>query len=445
MNRKRFGFVLFIGLVGFGAIEGEVKGEEVRLSLEEAMKRAEVYALSLMGAQIDVEEGDATVQEAYASALPKVNLNALSGRYMISPETYIPAFNMRVRFMPTNDITSQLTLDQPLWLGGKVGLALQAAKVYRQLARQSQQVEKSRVRSAVVRGYFGLALSRQVLQVMEESYLQAERHRQLAEAFFQQGVISEYDLLRAETSVRSLEPEVEKAHQAVKLAETALKHYLGLKPEDTITLTDSLSLEGSVGDISLPDALNTAAQRRGEYQIADLNLNLRQIALKVEQRSIYWPNFFLNFTYQWRVAEDRWANITPDRWSNEFRWQVVMSIPLFDGFATPARVEKAKLGIRRAHLQKQMLAQGIELEVTQIVSEIQRARRHVESQRAAVQLSEKAYQIAMVRYEQGVGTEMEVQDARIAWERARLGYLQGIYDLKVAQAEFERAVLARAN
>ncbi|MFN3821593.1 MAG: TolC family protein [bacterium] len=428
--------IFIFSLIGFSSLEGK----EWRLSLKEALELAEKRTITLQLAQMDVEEGDATVREAYASAMPSISLNGVIGRYFIAPETYIPAFHMRVKFFPTNDITSQVAFQQPIWLGGRVGLALQAAKVYRQLARFNLQAEKSRVKSSVIREYFGLSLSRQLVKLMEESYEQAERHRQIAEEFYQQGLISQYDLLRAQTAVKSLEPEVERARQVALLAETTLKQRLGFPSSERIIPLDSLAEPDQSETLPISLALERAYEQRPEFRVADLNFRLREIALKVEERSIYWPNFFLNIHYQWRVAEDRFRDIAPPRWSNEFRGQVVMSLPLFDGWATSARVQKAKLGLRRAYLQKEQLSNGVELEITQVLSELQRAQKQVESQKVALKLAEKAYQIALERYEQGVGTELEVQDARLARDKARLGYLQGLYDLRVAQAEYQRSV-----
>ena len=141
-----------------------------------------------------------------------------------------------------------------------------------------------------------------------------------------------------------------------------------------------------------------------------------------------------------REAQQDVFELPKTYWSESFTWTFQASIPLFDGFATQSRVQKAQIDLRRVSLQRLQLEQGIRLEVTNAVTELHRAEEQVASHKATVELAEKAFRIAQTRYEQGVGTELEVLDSQLSLKSVRLGYLQGLYDLRVAEAEYARIV-----
>jgi len=338
-----------------------------------------------------------------------------------------------------------MSLDQPLWLGGKVGLAVQAAQTYRKIAREGHAAARAQLKSIVIHDYFGLALARKSLEVVEETYEQAGRHVNTAEQMFNAGAASQFDLLRARTNHRLIEPEIARARQAVAVAETNLRNRLGLDPDSRIILTDEVAIGAVSTRLGLKEALFSARESRPEFRQMDLNYDLRSLALKVEERSLYWPNFFLNVTYQLQASHDHIAEVGPPDWSRGLRFQIVASVPLFDGFATEWRIEKARLALRRVELMQRQLEEGIRLEVTALLAERQRAAESVASSHAAVELAVKAFEIAELRFAQGVGTDLEVQDARLALSNARLGMLRSEYDLRVADAEYDRAVRSDQN
>lgn len=421
---------------------GLIDAQPGYLSLKDALLLAELHDTGLESARIDVETGDALVREATAGAMPVVSLSASTGRYVISPTTSIPAFGPgKFHLTPANDAAVGIQIAQPVWLGGRVGLALEAAKIYGNLSRASLLAAKANLKKRVIKDYFSLSLALEVLKVTEETFIQAKNHSEKAKQLFDVGMISEFDLLRAQTEVKSFEPELRRAIQILELARTNLINNLGLPQDSQIVLTDSLTTyTGDIPNGETGALFESAVGRRPEFKVVALQKSLNNISLKVEERSIYWPNIYFNLIYQTQGQDDHYANMSPSTWSTAMRWGLSVNIPLFDGFATPARVEKARLGIRRTALAEQELRNGVRMEVTAALTEFRRAYETAAGNEEVLKLAAKAYSISLVRYEQGLGTELDVQDARLTLNRSRLGYLQGLYDLRMAEAEFARVI-----
>lgn len=434
-----------------------VHAEEVSLSLEQALAHAENNDLSLAKAGLEVESGDAQVREAVSAALPNISLSSTMMRHMILPSMYFPKITFEyVSGTDTttmmigggrspaglpSDITTDISLQQPIWLAGKIGMALKAARIYRQIARDALTSNRARLKSDVIREYFGLVLMRDVVEVTEEAYSQANRHAETVKRMYDVGMASEFDLLRAQVEVKTLEPEIANSKKNAELARIALCNRLGLDLGDDIILTDELSSEAVTIDMTdFETAYETARQHRSEFKVFDLRGRLDEIALKVEQRNIYWPNFVFGLNYRRQYQDQSFNSVRDVYWPDSFTWTLNMSVPLFDGFATSARVQKARIGLRRTKLELSQLEQGLSLEVSFVLSELKRAEDQINSLTAALGLARKALDIAETRYEQGISTELEVLDSQLALHRAQLGHLQGLYDLRVANAEYARIV-----
>ncbi len=72
--------------------------------------------------------------------------------------------------------------------------------------------------------------------------------------------------------------------------------------------------------------------------------------------------------------------------------------------------------------------------------DLQEAKQLIDSQAKNVVQAEKALKIAEVRYDSGIGTQLELFDAQLALERTHMGYIQGIYNYNTAKFDWEKSV-----
>jgi len=418
---------------------------EIRLSLEQALALAEKNDLELAAANLDVESGDATVREAISTALPRLTVTGTLMRHMVQPKMYLPDPLFEgggyITISPPNSISTQVSLQQPIWLAGKVGMALKAAKMYRQIARNSLDANRANLKSDIIREYFGYTLASKVVEITRETHEQANRHAATVKRMFEVGMASEFDLLRAEVEVRNLEPKIARAEKNVELARIGFCNRLGLNMEDEIILTDELSPDiQAVPPLGYSAALDAVHEVRPEFKVIDLQEKLSRINVKAEGRNLLWPNFTFGLNYSRDAQGNKYKDLVDMAWPETFTWLINAQIPLFDGFATPAKVQKARIELRRIQYQKQQFEQAIQLEVSNTLSELKRVQDQMNSLKASNELAEKALDIAETRFAQGMSTELEVLDARLAQRSASLAYLQGMYDLMVANAEYARVV-----
>jgi len=129
-----------------------------------------------------------------------------------------------------------------------------------------------------------------------------------------------------------------------------------------------------------------------------------------------------------------------DNRSNSVAAGIKMEFTIFDGLSTYSRIQQAQADYRKIEYQKNQLIDGIKMEIKQSELRMKEAQEQIETQRQNVIQSEKALKIAEVRYNNGIGTQLELFDAQLILEQAQMGHIKGIYDYLIAKTDWERAI-----
>ena len=117
-----------------------------------------------------------------------------------------------------------------------------------------------------------------------------------------------------------------------------------------------------------------------------------------------------------------------------------LSFPIFTGFRTGARVEQARAALQRAEAQRDQVHKQVELDVARARAEVARAQALLAARRETVRQADRALHIAGVRYTNGIATQLEVSDARVAAQQSQVNEVQATRDYVVALARLERAL-----
>jgi outer membrane protein len=451
-------WVLLVGsstLIGFQgpttawALDGYQTGTHdnaMVVTLEDAWQLAAQNNKDLQIAREAVILADGQVREAWSAALPRISA---SGQYQRNIET--PVFYISMADPETGEESTQtfkmgednsyagiLKLEQPLWLAGKIGLGLKAAKLYRNLSRESLRSAGVYLRYQVAQSFFGVLLAKAMLEVTQENLDLTQQHADRIHRLFEQGQVSEYDVIRADVQVANQRPEVLTAENQLQLAENALKSLLG------IDLNRQVEFQGELvpveqEELTADAAYQLALQRRAEQQILNLQKQINSVQYTAESRDIYWPNFYLS-------ADATWQTQAPDYAFEDYEWNrsvsayLQVSIPLFDGFETKARKQQVRAQARQLLHQEIQFHDGLRLELQGILDDINTAQERLDAQQQTIGQAQRALDIAEVRYENGISTLLEVLDAQLALRVARTEYLKAVYDQRVAVFALERAL-----
>ncbi|MBC8205245.1 TolC family protein [bacterium] len=413
----------------------------MRLSLSQALEIAKSENPQVRQARIAVSKAEAQIGEAYASALPSVSVSGLYQRNIILQEMLveIPGSGSQIfKFQQDNFFNSQIELSQPLYAAGKLGKALQIAKLYRKVSEEQVISTWAEVKLLVTQLYFGAVLAQEWEKTAEETYRQMEAHQRKVEDMYEQGMVSEYDLIRGQVQVTNFYPQVINSQNASKISVERLIIVLGLPKDQQIDLTDDI-FEYDVEEYKIDNYFSLAAANRSEIKQLDLQADIFKKLLTIEQHGIRWPNIFLIGGYSYQAQE-------PDLDVGDYFWMknlyagVSLSIPLFDGFRAKHRADQVRADMVLLELNRETLLKNINLEIIEARDKLREALKNINAQVEGVKLAKKGLNIAEVQYENGLATQLEVMDAQIALNQARMNELYARFDAVTARAELEKAL-----
>jgi outer membrane protein TolC len=417
--------------------------DTLRLTLQGAIDRAMMNNPQVRIAEQTVKIAEARVTEAVGNALPQINggitysrrfSSVFEGSAGDSAFSFLGDVLARSPFAAENtwDISltgSQLLFSQP------VSAAVSGAKAYRRGALADRSETVNDVALQVQRAYLQAALGGRVADIALAGLRQARDQESRVSLFFDQGARSEYDLLRAQVDARNQEPVVVQALDARDLALLDLKRLLALPAEQPVALSSALEFEDGLVPV-VQDSL-FAYESRPALQRAEADVELRKQAKRYEAGA-YWPSLTLSGTLSHQAyPEDVWP--TQSEFVRGLDGQLRLDVPIFQGTKTVGAVRRAEAELEQARVVAEQTRTVVGLEVERARRDLVRSLALLLARRGTVELAERAYGLADVRYANGLTTQLELTDARIQMQTAQVEEARALADYRLALAAMEKA------
>ena len=393
------------------------------LTLDEALATALKNHPQVVEARENLAGAEARTGQALAGYYPQVSIAAdwSKGRSYLTPLE---------RVKSTEVHTDALYLKQTIYDFGRTAGAVDASRGNRDAADLALDITRQdlaqRVRSAF---YLVLAAEKQVVAVRETVKARGEVQRQ-AQEFFREGIRAKVDLARAEANFFTAKTALIRAENNSEIARVELANAMGLP-----SLGETLLVEPSPAALPLPD--------RGEVQQESLRnrAELRQLAaLKAaatgdlrSARSGYLP--VLSGTAALGYA-DRDFPPTGNVWAVGLN----LTMPLFSGFSTVEQVREARANIGSIEARQGYLRLQIIKEAESAWLGAKEAAARMVSTEKEVAAANEGQALAEGRYQEGVGSIIEVTDAQTLALDAQTAHIQASYDYYTSLARLDRAV-----
>ncbi|MER3523121.1 MAG: hypothetical protein C4326_03420 [Ignavibacteria bacterium] len=443
MKLHRRTILVFVIFGVMGTIR-TTQAQVLRLTLEEAVRVALQKNHALAEARHEVGRADARVREAWGYALPSIDIAGRYTRAIKRPVFFFPnifdstAFRRgdvrAIEIGSANSIDLNVTVSQVLF-NSAVFTGVGSARIYSQATREVYRAKLIETITAARKAYYAVLLAAEVREMMRANMRNAEENVRNATILAAQGLISEYDKLRAEVGLANLRPEAIRAENNYDLALNSLKVTLGLAVNDSVEITGTLTYE----------PVDEGVLRSGAESVLEANPSLGALRYQLEvndaitrvERSNFLPSLAAFGTYQFQTQQNDLRISTHDFVRSSLAG-VTLSLNLFDGFRTTARVEQAALDARKTQEQIAYTEQSLKAAVQATVMSLRRAKERIDAQERTVEQAERGYRIAVTRFTTGSGTQLEVNDAQLALTTARTNRVQAMYDYLVAAADLDQ-------
>ena len=255
---------------------------------------------------------------------------------------------------------------------------------------------------------------------------------------YDQGLASEYDLIRADVSVKNAEPNMYDAQNSIVLAKWRLKALMG------VDLDMQIECEGNLMDYV--DSLYADYMSVDTTMIAG-NSSLRQLDIQHSQlvkskkiaQAAYYPSLNLSFSHQWMAMSDNFK-FGDYRWNPYTTLGVSLNIPIFSGGSRYSNVKQSKIQLEQLELNRIDTERNLMVAVRQYVDQMKTSIKQYQASSDGVSQAKKGYDIAVKRYDTGAGTLLEINDSQLALTVSQNNRNQAIYSFLVAKASLDETL-----
>ncbi len=414
--------------------------DTLRLGLEDAVRYALRDGVEAALARQDVAVAEAQVGIAASFALPELTF---SGRYTRNLKKPVLFFEFEEGDVQSFEIgqdnawLGSLGLRQVLWASGRVRNAWNSARANARAAELGGDDAAAAISRDVRSAYYLALLAAGQARITRESLAQAERTVGEIASRVDRGVAPEFERLRASVTVASRRPALTRAENAEKITMDALKRLLAVPFDRPVRLTSTLAYVPYTG--TLEESSEKAQQERRDLQAARERATAAELRSRAQAANKL-PTLYLdgNLSWQGETSDGLWPG---DRESASSA-QVGLSLtwPLLDGFRNRSETRIARAMAEGTRLQVRLLEDAVHLEVRARFADVTSIAEEIQSAEEAVSLARQAYAIARVRYEKGLSTLVELQDAELALIQSQFGLSETLYRYNVAVAELEYSI-----
>lgn len=435
-------FCLFAGL----SAKAQLTDTVAHFSLQEAIDYAQNHSSSILNAKLDQDIAGNTVRQTIAIGLPqlsgnanfqdflKVPTNLLPGDFFGQPGTMVP-----VKFGVKYQSSVGLELNQKVFDGTYL-VGLQASRTYKELSTKN--LKRSRIETAVAvsKAYYSVLVSNEQLSLLDANLLRLKKSFHDTEALFKNGFVEKIDVDRLTVLNNNLETERENVIRLLTLNVNLLKFQMGMSIQSKLTLKDSIS--GLQVEHMLSASDTATYQNRIEYSLLETQKKLNELDLK-RYKSLYLPTLsaFGN------TSESFQSNSFSDLFDRSFPSTVIglrLAVPIISGGMKIYQVRNAKLEILKTQNNLNNLKNGINLEVEQAQTTYMNGLKSLENQKRNMELAQEVLRVTKIKYEQGVGSSIEVTTAETSLKESQNNYINALYDLLINKVNMDKA-LGRIN
>jgi outer membrane protein TolC len=328
-----------------------------------------------------------------------------------------------------------LSFSQTLFSGGRVTGQTQSANADVRSATIGLTAARAQLLLDVTEAYYDATLGDRLVNIARATLRQADTTLSQARLARQVGDQSEFDLLRARVTRDNQQPVVIQRQAARDLAYYRLKNLLNIPLEQPLTLTSQLVDTAMIRTARLAELVDTPADTatdvRAPVRQASEAVTSQEGLLRVA-RGQRWPQVSLTSDYaEFGYPDD--ASPFGTNYLSDWVVAVGVQVPLFTGGRIKGDVAVARAGLEQAQLRLQQTREMAQLDARNTQLQLEAAVAAWEASAGTEEQADRAYQIAEIRYREGISTQTELNDLRIQFAQAQANRAQAARDLQVAR------------
>ena len=449
------GLVFNIAIIGVSFAQTKEKlASPSNFSLKQCIDYALQNQYSLKNATINEAIANEKVGEVTAAGLPQINgsiqfthndpLRRMFGVGNGSPNfiagKVVPdgvVFAIPNIFQLANGGDATLTISQLLFSSSYI-IGLQAAKTYKELSSKAGEQSKIQVIEAVTKAYFMVLINKERLILFDKNVSRLDSLLTQTKIMNKNGFVENIDVSRIQVTYNNISTEREKFANLLLLSEALLKFQMSM------TLNTELILSEKISDYKVERPLGENQQKssyskRIEYSLLESQKKLQLLDYK-KNKAAYLPTLaaFANMGYFSQSPKFDFISKN-NGWFNYGLFGITMNVPIFDGLGQHHRISQSRLNLQITENNLSTIEQTIDLQIRVAELTLKNSINGLEFQKENIELAKEVARVTKIKYQEGIGTSLEVTAAESSLVEAQTNYYNALYDALIAKIDFEKA------
>lgn len=330
-----------------------------------------------------------------------------------------------------------LSVSQNVFAGGRIVAQNRIASAARQTAEVGLASAEAQLLLDVTQAYYDAVLSDRILAIAQATLRQADTTLAQARLARQVGDKPEFELLRAQVTRDTYQPVVIQRQADRDVAYVRLKQMLNIPLDQPLQLTTAL------GDDKLPTTvLQASAAEALSDTVTDARAPVRQareaVRMQEAQARIafaqHLPSLSLSSQYGRVGYPESFGFPAWDQFRSNWTVTASVQLPIFTGGRIRGDEMVAQANLSEARARLQQTRELAALDTRNALDRLTAAESAWRASSGTVDQAARAYQIAEIRYREGISTQLELSDSRILLQQAQANRAQAARDLQIARA-----------
>ncbi|HUH33746.1 MAG TPA: TolC family protein [Daejeonella sp.] len=412
------------------------------LTLKEAIDYAQNHQSSVLNARVDEQIAKNTVKKTLGVGLPQISGNANFSDYIKVPTNLLPGeifgqpgTQIPVKFGVKYQSSLGLELNQILFDGTYL-VGLQASKTFRELSTKNLRRSLIETAVAVSQAYYSVLVRDEQLELLDANIARLKKSLHDTEAMFKNGFVEKIDVDRLNVLNNNLITDRENVIRLMAVSLDMLKFQMGMPIDTKLSLKDDIEgLRSLEADAVVVDSV--AYRNRIEYSLLETQKKLNELDLK-RYKSLFLPTLsgFANTSQSYQ------SNSYSALFDQNFPTTVIglrLAVPLVSGGQKLYQMRNAKLEVQKTENDLVNLRNGINLEIVNAQTAYQNGVNSLDNQKRNIELATEVVRVSRIKYEQGVGSSLEVTTSETALIEAQNNYITALYDLLINKINLDKA------
>jgi outer membrane protein len=448
---------------------GQVSAQQ-SFNLEQCIDYALTNSINVQNSILDQEIASAKVKETIGLGLPQISGEAsvvhnpklsrffttytgaggfvgdLSGVPGIQVGDVIAAENF---FQLQSNGGASISVNQLIFNGSYL-VGLQASAAYKDLAVKTGNQTREHIIQQVMKAYYGVLINKERIGLFENNIARVDTLLRNTKAQFENGFAESIDVDRIQVTLNNLQAEQNKFLNLNELGLELLKFQMNYP------MNQAISVVGDINEVQVDPNLENYKvdwdyKVRPDYQVLETNRKLQELNVK-NQYAAFMPtlNAFGSYGYSTQspkvgglfktnsIIKDE-GGLGPDKWYDYSQIGIRLNVPIFSGMQRHYKLQQERLTLQQVDNSFKSLQNSIDLEIKQSSLMFENAIETLKTQRDNMDLANRVAQVTKIKYQQGVGSNIEVIDAENSLRQAQTNYYSAMFDAMVAKIDLDKA------